>query len=214
VFSGIVEEVGQVIALEPSGEMVKLVVSAPSVAVDAKVSDSICVNGVCLTVTQKGDDRLSFDAVPETLSRSSLGDLKANFPVNLERSLAVGQRLGGHFVQGHVDSTATIIAIEEKGDSWEFTFETDPDLTPLLVEKGSIALDGISLTLARVNVNQFTVAVIPFTWEHTNLSSRKAGDRVNVEADILGKHVLRAMVYMQQGGRIPETLLNVMKVEG
>jgi riboflavin synthase len=207
MFTGIVEEVGRVVAIEPHGEMIKLSLSAPSVAADARVSDSVCVNGVCLTVTHKENDRLSFDAVPETLSRSSLGDLEVGSGVNLERSLAVGQRLGGHFVQGHVDSTARILAIEEKGDSWEFTFETDPDLTPLLVEKGSIALDGISLTLARVNVNQFTVAVIPFTWEHTNLSTRHVGDRVNVEADILGKHVLRAMVYMQQGGRIPETLL-------
>jgi riboflavin synthase len=209
MFSGIIEEVGRVAALEPNGEMVKLVVAAPLVASDAHVSDSICVNGVCLTVTQKEDDRLSFDAVPETLSRSSLGDLAVDSPVNLERSLAVGQRLGGHFVQGHVDSTAELLATLDKGDSWEFTFETDPDLTPLLVEKGSIALDGISLTLARVNVNRFTVAIIPFTWEHTNLSSRKVGDRVNVEADILGKQVLRAMVYMQQGGQITETLLGI-----
>jgi riboflavin synthase len=210
MFSGIIEEVGRVSVIEPNGEMVKLVVAAPTVAADAQASDSICVNGVCLTVTQKEDDRLSFDAVPETLSRSSLGVLAVDSPVNLERSLAVGQRLGGHFVQGHVDSTAEILAIDDKGDSWEFTFETDPGLTPLLVVKGSIALDGISLTLARVHVNQFTVAIIPFTWEHTNLSSRKVGDRVNVEADILGKHVLRALVYMQQGGRIPETALEVL----
>jgi riboflavin synthase len=209
LFTGIVEEVGIIQSVEPAGEAMRLTLAAPLVASDARVSDSICVNGVCLTVTAKDGDRLSFDAVPETLSRSSLGDLSPGSRVNLERSLAAGQRIGGHFVQGHVDATAEVLSVEPHGNSYEITFETAEELTPLLVEKGSITLDGISLTLAAVERNRFRVAIIPFTWEHTNLSDRRPGDRVNVEADILGKQVLRALDYLQSGGRISETMIGI-----
>jgi riboflavin synthase len=204
VFSGIVEEVGRVVELQPREESMRITLDAPLVAEDTRVSDSVCVNGVCLTVTQAKGSRLSFDAVQETLSRSSLGALEVGSRVNLERSLAVGQRLGGHFVQGHVDATAELLAMEEVDNSYELVFETDADLAPLMVEKGSITLDGISLTLAAVEHDRFKVAIIPFTWEHTNLSDRRVGDRVNVEADILGKHVLRALQYFQGGGTRPD----------
>ncbi|MBW3622611.1 MAG: riboflavin synthase [Armatimonadetes bacterium] len=204
MFTGLVEELGKVEGLELSSESIRILIDAPLVAADTRVSDSVCVNGVCLTVTQTDGDRLAFDAVPETLNRSSLGDLRLGSRVNLERSLAVGQRLGGHFVQGHVDATATILSIDPRGNSYEIALETDPKLAPLLVEKGSITLDGISLTLAHVDDHRFTVAIIPFTWEQTTLSDRKPGDRVNVEADILGKHVLRALAYLQKGASLPE----------
>jgi riboflavin synthase len=209
MFSGIVEAVGRVESMEPAGGMIRFALSAPELVPEVRESDSVCVNGVCLTVTGVEGEKLLFDAVPETLSRSNLGELEIGSPVNLERSLAVGQRLGGHFVQGHVDATATLLEIHNVGDSWELAFETAPELAPLLVEKGSIALDGISLTLAEVDRNRFKIAVIPFTWEHTNIGVRKVGERVNVEADILGKHVLRALACMREGGPIPETLLGV-----
>ncbi len=209
MFSGIVEEVGRVMSVAPHGEVMRLTLDAPTVASDTNVSDSVCVNGVCLTVVAKDAYCLSFDCVPETLSRSSLGALKAGSPVNLERSLAVGQRLGGHFVQGHVDATAEVLAVENLGESWEMAFEGPEDLAPFMVEKGSVSLDGISLTLAAVQGRRFKVAIIPFTHDHTNFGELNAGDRVNVEVDILGKHVLKALAYLQAGGRISETLLGV-----
>ena len=205
MFSGIVEEVGSVESITPAGGTMRLTIAAPLVAADTGTADSVCVNGVCLTVVGKEGDRLSFDAVPETLARSSLGALRAGSRVNLERSLAVGDRIGGHFVQGHVDATAAILAIEQVGDeAYEIAFETDEALTPLLVEKGSISLDGISLTLAQVSGSRFVIAIIPFTWENTNLCDRRVGDRVNVETDILGRQVVHALAYLQTGGQLAD----------
>ena len=194
MFTGLIEEVGRVVSVEPVHDRAKIVVEAPTVSSDARPGDSICINGVCLTVVERSGDRLAFDAVPETLSRSSLGTLTPGSGVNLERSLAVGARMGGHFVQGHVDATASIVAINVLADSYEIAFEIDaPDADLLLVEKGGVALDGISLTLASVEAGRFMVAIIPFTWTHTNLSERSPGDLVNVEFDILGKYVVNAL---------------------
>ncbi|SMP16977.1 riboflavin synthase alpha chain [Desulfurobacterium pacificum] len=192
MFTGLVEEVGKVKSIEKSGSLLK--VECEKVIEDAREGDSIAVNGVCLTVIEIGKNFLSFDVSPETLRRSNLSKLKAGSAVNLERALKVGDRLGGHILQGHVDTVVRVVGIRrEKGGFYRFTFELPYNFRTLVVEKGSIGIDGISLTVAEVKGNTFSVAVIPHTYENTNLKERKVGDRVNVEFDIIGKYV-KAMV--------------------
>lgn len=185
MFTGIVEEVGRVRALQAAG----LQVAARLVLQDLHLGDSICINGVCLTVTGLGDDWFSVDTVPETLRRSSLGDLTAGNPVNLERALAADGRVGGHFVQGHVEATASIRAIEPDGEAALIRFDAPPATMRYIVEKGFVTVDGISLTVVSRDAASFVVTMIPYTRAHTNLGARRAGDRVNIETDILAKYV-------------------------
>jgi riboflavin synthase len=151
------------------------------------------VNGVCLTVVSADADGVHMDVSPETIRVSTLGSLKRGGKVNLERPMRADARIGGHFVQGHVDATGTIEEIRQDGDAWWVTVRFPPSLASQIVRKGSIALDGISLTVAGVDDKRFDVQVIPFTWEHTNLHLAKVNDLVNIECDILGKYVLRAI---------------------
>lgn len=153
--------------------------------------DSLAVNGVCLTVVSANADGIHADVSPETMRVTSLGGLKRGSLVNLERPLRADARLGGHFVQGHVDATGTIEEIRQDGDSYWITVRFPPLLAPYIVRKGSITVDGISLTVAGVDDRLFDVQVIPFTWQHTNLRAARAGDHVNIECDILGKYVVR-----------------------
>jgi len=191
MFTGIVEAVGRVVALEPHGEKTRIRIEAPRVAEGAPIGASIAVNGACLTVVEATAEQVVFEAVRETLDRSSLGDLRAGARVNLERALRADGRLDGHIVQGHVDGTGRVRALERHGDDVRLAVDCPPELAKQLVPKGSIAVDGVSLTLVNVSDTGFDVALIPHTLVETNLGDRRPGDRVNLEADVLGKYVLR-----------------------
>ncbi len=187
MFTGIVEEVGKVHAITPSG----MSVEALSVLEDAKLGDSMSINGVCLTLTAIAPGRFSVDIVPETWRRTNLGDLHRGDLVNLERSLAANGRMGGHFVQGHVDGTGRVSAIEPDGDAVMVRFQAPPDLARYIVPKGFITIDGISLTVVESAVDSFSVTLIPYTRQHTNFQTKGVGDAVNLEVDILAKYVER-----------------------
>ncbi len=196
MFTGIIEEVGKVLDLTPSGSGVRLTIEATKMLDDIEIGASIAVNGCCLTVTDYGDNWWSADAVPETMDRTSLGSLTQQSLVNLERPVQPSGRLGGHIVQGHVDSTTQIMNIESEDDgSYKYTFNLDDSWSRYICEKGSIAIDGISLTVANVNDTSFSIAIIPHTWEVTNLSNKTAGDSVNIEVDVLAKYVERQRIH-------------------
>ena len=185
MFTGIVEEVGQVASLSDY----RLVIQARTVLEDVHVGDSISVNGACLTVVEFNTDSFAVDLAPETLRRTSLGHVGHGSAVNLERALAAHDRMGGHIVQGHVDGTGDITAITPEADCFILEIETPASLVPYIVEKGFIAVDGISLTVVQSAELRFTISIIPFTMQHTNLREREVGDKVNLEADILAKYV-------------------------
>ncbi len=187
MFTGIVEEVGSIARVEPTG----LTVAGPKVTSDLKVSDSICVNGACLTVTALGGDHFSVDVVPETLRRTNLGALKEGDPVNLERPLALSDRLGGHIVQGHVDATAAIDTIADDREALLITFRGAASIMRYIVEKGFVAVDGTSLTVVNCALDRFSVTIIPYTRDNTVFRSRAVGDTVNVETDVVAKYVER-----------------------
>ncbi|MGI6401264.1 MAG: riboflavin synthase [Thermoguttaceae bacterium] len=192
MFSGIVETLGRVAKITTDGSICTLVIDAPKIASDVEVSDSVAVNGCCLTVVDKTDSKLSFQAVPETLARTNLGELIEGSPVNLERALAVNARLGGHFVSGHIDGQAELAKIEDHdGECADYYFRVDKSLAKNMASKGSVAVDGVSLTLVRCEPDLFSVALIPFTLAETTLGSLEIGDRVNIETDILSKYVQR-----------------------
>jgi riboflavin synthase len=187
VFTGIVREVGRVEAVEERGESVRLVVRAPETAAASAVGDSVALAGVCLTVIEVADGTLAFDAVPETLRRSTLGRLGAGGGVNVEPALRAGEPLGGHIVQGHVDGVGRIRRVDEEG----IEVEAPADVLRYCVEKGSIAVEGVSLTIAELGDDSFTIALIPYTREATTLGSISEGDDVNLEVDVVAKYVER-----------------------
>jgi riboflavin synthase len=193
VFTGIIEELGTVTALERGAESARLSVAGSVVTEDAEHGASIAVNGVCLTVVEHGDGRFTADVMAETLDRSTLGALRAGDRVNLERAMAASSRFGGHVVQGHVDGTARLTA-REPGDRWEVVHFTLPEqLAPYLVEKGSVTVDGVSLTVAEVTGAQFAVSLIPTTLALTTLGGTPVGGAVNLEVDVLAKYVERLL---------------------
>ncbi len=185
MFTGIVEEVGIVAKINDKA----MTVRASKVPEDMKLGDSIAVNGACLTAVDFSRSEFSVDLSPETMRRTSLGQLSVGGPVNLERALLVSDRMGGHIVQGHVDGTGRVMSIRSDGDSIIFRVRVPKRLNRYIVEKGFVAVDGISLTVVKRGASSFTVAVIPYTLENTNLSAVSVGDRVNLEADILAKYV-------------------------
>jgi riboflavin synthase len=191
MFTGIVETVGIIEEVEPGADLTRLVVDAKTIADGLEPGDSVAVNGGCLTVTLVRDSRLSFEAVPETMERTSLGDLKVGARVNLERAMRVGDRLDGHIVQGHVDGVGIVRQMVRDGNDVRLQIDCDPELADCVVEKGSIAVDGVSLTVAALAPSGFEVALIPHTLEVTTLSDRQPHDRVNLEVDVLGKYVKR-----------------------
>ncbi len=185
MFTGIVEEVGTVAEISNNG----ITVRAEKVLSDLKLGDSIAVNGACLTAVSIEDSRFSVDLSPETMRRTSLGALSAGGVVNLERALSASDRMGGHIVQGHVDGTGRVTSTKEDGDSVIYRVRAPSRMMPYIVEKGFIAVDGISLTVVKVGTSSFTLAVIPYTLRNTNLQTLSVGTRVNLEADILAKYV-------------------------
>ena len=189
MFTGIIEELGGVLAVEAQPESARLRITGPAVTADAGHGDSIAVNGVCLTVVEVDDGAFTADVMRETLTRSSLGALTAASRVNLERPVALADRLGGHLVQGHVDGTAALLE-RTPGERWELLrFALPPELARYVVEKGSIAVDGVSLTVAAVDADSFTVSLIPTTLAMTTLGAARVGDRVNLEVDVIAKYV-------------------------
>jgi riboflavin synthase len=191
MFTGIVEELGHVVALEPGAASARLTVAGPLVTSDAVHGASIAVNGVCLTVVEHGEGRFTVDVMAETLDRSSLGSLTVGDRVNLERAMAASSRFGGHIVQGHVDGTAEIVK-RTPGDRWEVVELSLPvGLSRYVVEKGSITVDGVSLTVSALTDSTFSVSLIPTTLALTTLGHKGAGDLVNLEVDVLAKYVER-----------------------
>ena len=191
MFTGIVESVGSVTALTRRGDITELIIDAPGVTDGVRIGDSIAVNGCCLTVTVIDGSCLSFEAVLETLEKTSLGDLAPASQVNLERAMRADGRLDGHIVQGHVDGTGLVRSLAREGDDVRLVVDCGSEIIDFLVEKGSDAIDGISLTVVGVTDESFDVALIPHTLTATTLGERKPGDRVNLEADVLGKYVKR-----------------------
>jgi riboflavin synthase len=191
VFTGIVETVGVVAALEVQGDVAHLGVDAPAIAEGVRLGDSISVNGGCLTVTRLEHGRFHFEAVRETLDRTSLGALRVGSRVNLERALRADARLDGHIVQGHVDGTGRIRRLERRGNDVRLFVECGPEILDGLIEKGSVAIDGVSLTVVGLDASGFDVALISHTLAATTLGERRPGDLVNLEADVLGKYVRR-----------------------
>ena len=191
MFTGIVEVVGTVAEIEAAGQLTRLVVEAPAISDGVRVGDSVAVNGGCLTVTRVEAGRLAFEVVKETLECTSLGELAVGASVNLERALRADARLDGHIVQGHVDATGRVRELRREGDDVRLAIECAPEVAAELVAKGSVAIDGVSLTVVGVDEGGFDVALIPHTLEATTLGRRRVGDRVNLETDVLGKYVKR-----------------------
>lgn len=193
MFTGIIEELGRVRNVAPRGEGVRLIIEARRVTEGTSEGDSIAVNGVCLTALEVRGDSFAADGSRETLQRSTLGQLRVGSVVNLERAVTPATRLGGHIVQGHVDGRGTFLGAEDHGGSWTMRLAYPPELARYLVFKGSVTVEGISLTVAGLTAETFEVALIPKTWQMTNLSHLRSGAAVNLEADIIAKYVERMM---------------------
>ncbi len=193
MFTGIVEALGEVLSVDRTAEGGRLRVRAGTLLAGAQVGESIAVSGACLTMAELEGDAFTADLAAETLRRTTLRGLRPGDPVNLERPLRLDQRLGGHIVQGHVDGVGTVTAVRREGEGLWMEIEPPPALTPYLVEKGSVAVDGVSLTIARLTRDAFAVALIPHTLVVTTLGRRRAGDPVNLEVDILAKYVERLL---------------------
>jgi riboflavin synthase len=194
MFTGLIEDLGTLRDIRTGSDQARLTVATGLPMTELSLGESIAVNGVCLTVTHFGDGAFSADVSPETLNRSTLGHLMRGARVNLERALRLTDRLGGHLVTGHIDGRARIIDRHQDGNAWRYRLQADPFVTALLVAKGSVAIDGISLTVNEVSGETFSLAVIPHTLAETTLRERKAGDEVNVETDLIGKYVARFML--------------------
>jgi len=191
MFTGIIEELGEVTAWTPSADAARITVRAPLAVSDAGHGDSISVSGVCLTVVEQGPDWFTADVMAESIAMSTLKSAAPGQRVNIERAAQVGDRLGGHIVQGHIDGTATLLQIDD-GSAWRvLRFSLTPDVAPLVARKGSIAVDGVSLTVSAVGTDWFEVSLIPETLAVTTLGLKQVGDTVNIETDILARHVAR-----------------------
>jgi riboflavin synthase len=193
MFTGLVREVGEVVSIRQAGDGVRLAVRAPATAADAAVGDSISIGGVCLTVVEARDGVAAFDAVPETLARTTLGRLGSGARVNVEPALRAGELLGGHYVQGHVDGVGAVRSVEPEGEGARVWFDAPVEILRYAVEKGSIAVEGTSLTVAALDDAGFAVALVPHTLRATTLGDLKAGDLVNLEVDVLAKYVERLL---------------------
>ncbi len=193
MFTGLIEEIGSVLWIRATDRGTQLQLAAPGMAEEVRKGDSIAVNGCCLTVKSRRDNQLTFDLLEETLDRTNLRALRRDSPVNLERSLTASSLVGGHFVQGHVDCAVRVLSFEEAGADHRLEIELPPDFAHYVVYKGSVAVNGISLTVAEVLPESFAVWVIPHTKRYTNLDAVSAGDRLNLEFDLLAKYVERMM---------------------
>ncbi|TRZ46120.1 riboflavin synthase [Robertkochia solimangrovi] len=192
MFTGIIEELGEIISLEKEQENLHITIKS-NITHELKIDQSVSHNGVCLTVVAIEGDTYRVTAIQETLNKTALGSLKAGQKVNLERAMKLGDRLDGHIVQGHVDQTGICTAIANEEGSWRFTFTYDPSKSNMTIEKGSITIDGTSLTVVDSNKDSFSVAIIPYTYDHTIFNQYTIGTEVNLEFDVVGKYVARLM---------------------
>ena len=206
MFTGIIEELGRIREVEKRGEDARIIIEARTVTADSAEGDSISVNGVCLTALDVQPDSFAADVSKETLLRSTLGSLRAGSAVNLERAVTPATRLGGHIVQGHVDARGKFLGFESHGESWTFRIAYPKEIARYLVFKGSVAVEGISLTIANLTDEYFEIAVIPKTWEATNFSQLKPGDEVNLEVDVIAKYVERILSVRNAGSESPNPL--------
>ena len=211
MFTGLIEEKGKITQASPGAGGLRLTVDAPVVSGDIKLGDSVAVNGVCLTAVEIAPPKLTFDVVRETVERSTLKNLRSGNSVNLERPLRAGDRLGGHMVLGHVDGIGIVREIRKSGGETVFRIEASPEIMQYIVEKGSIAVDGISLTVADVGQNRFTAAVIPHTLAVTTLGDAAVGSAVNLETDIIGKYVYK---YASKAGGSDQRLIKKLSESG
>jgi riboflavin synthase len=207
MFTGIIEEVGTLRRMARSGDGYRLMIDATTMVEDVKLGDSIAVNGICLTVTEFSTRHFSADAVPETVRRTNLSQIQTGSPLNLERAMAAGGRFGGHFVSGHIDGTALLKSRAEESNAVVFTFvPSETRLLRYVLPKGSIAIDGISLTVMDVEEDHFRVSVIPHTLDQTALKNKQVGDTVNLECDMIGKYIERFLSYRERSDQKPSSL--------
>lgn len=217
MFTGIIQTLGVVKALDVHDQAARLSIGVPAEFAGFDLGESIAVNGVCLTVVSRDKDSFTVDLSTETLHRTGFGKTRPGGKVNLERSLTPQQKISGHFVMGHVDEVGSVVRIDHKRGETIFRFEHSESLQPYLIEKGSVAVDGISLTAFSCANRQFSVSIIPFTLEHTNLHERKIGDGVNLECDMIGKYVYRAcesILGAATSGQEKKITLNLLRKHG
>jgi riboflavin synthase len=207
MFTGIIEEIGKIEEISKRGRNLTLKIKASRILNDLKVGDSININGACQTVIAADAESFTVEAVEETLKKTNLGQLKKNDLVNLERALRFSDRLGGHLITGHVDCVGKIKSIVKRDGSFLYEFELSEKYLAHLIEKGSVAVDGISLTVVEVKENSLTVSIIPFTLENTTLGTKKVGDSVNIETDLIGKYVERILASKREKSEITEEWL-------
>lgn len=188
MFTGIIEDIGKVTRLQYEQENLHLTITS-NITPQLKIDQSVSHNGVCLTVVEITDDSYTVTAIKETLDKTNIGNLNTNDAVNLERAMKLGDRLDGHIVQGHVDQTAVCTSVVSQEGSWSYTFKYDASLNNMTIEKGSVTVNGVSLTVVNSKTDEFSVAIIPYTFEHTNFNSFKVGTIVNIEFDVLGKYI-------------------------
>ena len=208
MFTGLIEEVGEITSVTRKGNSAQITVKAGKILKDTKIGDSISTNGVCLTVTEKTSNTFTVDVMPETMNRSNLKNFKYGSKVNLERALRVGDRLDGHMVSGHVDGLGKIANYLKEDNAVWITVEADKSLLKYIIEKGSIAIDGTSLTVAYVDDRSFKVSIIPHTGEATTLLDKKIGDEVNLECDMVGKYIEKFMKFEKNKSEEPKSNLN------
>jgi riboflavin synthase len=203
MFTGLIEDVGTLVAREQSGESAKFAISTKLPIAEFAIGDSVAVNGACLTIESKDESGvLHFHTLSETLNRTNLGEIPLNSVVNLERAMRLDGRLGGHLVSGHVDAMAKVLSVTREKDDYVVTVSLPEAMAPLTIPKGSIAVNGVSLTIANLAADRFSVHVIPHTWKETNLASMKTGDPVNLEADLIGKYILRHQELIAGGNSV------------
>ncbi|MBQ2116316.1 MAG: riboflavin synthase [Lachnospiraceae bacterium] len=208
MFTGIVEELGEVSAMARGRDSMVLTIKAKTIMSDLKLGDSVSTNGVCLTVTEKGSDYYKADVMHETMNRSSLGKLKPGSHVNLERAMSAEGRFGGHIVSGHIDGTGSITSIKKDDNAVWYTIDAPENIMRYIIEKGSIAIDGISLTVAKVTDKDFSVSIIPHTIKETTLGEKRVGDIVNLENDLIGKYVEKLItISPKKSGNIDKEFL-------
>jgi riboflavin synthase len=207
MFTGIIEEIGMMKAVQKGRDWCKLTIQASAILEDVKLGDSIAVNGVCLTVTQFTKVQFTVDVMPETMAKTSLAGLKNGSPVNLERAMAANGRFGGHFVSGHIDGTGTILTRKPFGNAVLFDIGASDELLYYMIPKGSVAVDGISLTIVEVDAHSFQLSIIPHTLEQTVLAQKYAGDIVNLECDPLGKYIEKFVQTRKSKGKLTESFL-------
>ncbi|MFS0553520.1 riboflavin synthase [Brevibacillus sp. 179-C9.3 HS] len=200
MFTGLVEEVGVLESIQGNEQASRLIIRAQQVLEGVKIGDSIAVNGICLTVTSYTNRQFSVDVMPQTMNKTSLRQLRSGQRVNLERAMRLGDRFGGHIVSGHVDGTGTVVSREVNANAVLFQIEASSQLLKYVIARGSICIDGISLTVVDVENSRFTVSIIPHTLANTSLADRRPGDMVNLEADVIGKYVERLLGYHNHVG--------------